>query len=626
VRREAISRLSQRADPWLRRWFPALQLAFDSSAWFVAVLAATVLRYDGEWGKVNLAGALFMALLAAVLQAGIGSAAGLYRRRYHYGSFDEVRVLAISVAGVCAVLLVVALVQGGSWVPRAVPVAAAFIALVLGSATRFCYRLLEDQQLRPDGETSTPLVVYGAGEAGTQITRQLLRSKDGPFRPVAMIDDDLRKRQRRFLGLRVEGTGDDVVEVARRYGSESVLIAIPTITGERLREITNPLVDAGLTVLVLPPVSELLGALRPSDIRPLTVADLLGRHPADIDPASIADYVTGRRVLVTGAGGSIGSELCRQLHQYEPATLVMLDRDESGLHSTQLSIDGRGLLDSSSLVVADIRDRDRMFAVFEQHRPQVVFHAAALKHLPLLEMHPSEAWKTNVVGTHHLLEAAQAVGVTELVNISTDKAADPTSVLGHTKRIGERMTAEVARSTGLSYVSVRFGNVLGSRGSVLTTFERQVASGGPVTVTDPEVTRYFMLVEEAVALTIQAGAFGRPGEVLVLDMGKPVKIAEVARRLAEQADPPVRIVYTGLRPGEKLHEVLMGRGEVDARPHHPLVSQVDVPPLRFEDVRQACSVDGRLSVSSRTLEVAAMWGSSLDATEDASPAADRSAQ
>jgi FlaA1/EpsC-like NDP-sugar epimerase len=232
-------------------------------------------------------------------------------------------------------------------------------------------------------------------------------------------------------------------------------------------------------------------------------------------------------------------------------------------------------------------------------------------------MHPGEAWKTNVVGTHTLLEVAEATDVAVFVNISTDKAADPTSVLGFTKRISERLTAEAAEQTGRRFVSVRFGNVLGSRGSVLTAFERQIEAGGPVTVTHRDVTRYFMLVEEAVALTIQAGALGQPGEVLVLDMGSPVRIADVAQRLIEQADRPVRVVYTGLRPGEKLHEVLHGAGEVDDRPRHPLVSQVVVPPLRFEDVRRAVAVDGRIWVTRETLALAATWGV---ATSDAPPA------
>jgi FlaA1/EpsC-like NDP-sugar epimerase len=319
-----------------------------------------------------------------------------------------------------------------------------------------------------------------------------------------------------------------------------------------------------------------------SDIRPVTHADLLGRHEVDTDVESIAGYVTGKRVLVTGAGGSIGSELSRQLYRFAPASLVLLDRDESALHAVQLSIEGRALLDSRNLVVADIRDRDRVLAVFEEHRPEVVFHAAALKHLPLLEMHPVEALKTNVWGTQNLVDAAIATGVEKFVNISTDKAADPCSVLGYSKRLAERLTATASDHDGAVFLSVRFGNVLGSRGSVLTAFAAQIEAGGPITVTHPDVTRYFMTVEEAVQLVIQAGAVGRDGEALVLDMGEPVKIDDVAKRLIGEADRPIEIVYTGLREGEKLHEVLFGADERGERPCHPRISHVSVPPLSVD--------------------------------------------
>ena len=265
----------------------------------------------------------------------------------------------------------------------------------------------------------------------------------------------------------------------------------------------------------------------------------------------------------------------------------MVDRDESALHAVQLLLEGRALLDSRNLVVCDIRDNARLHAVFAEHRPEVVFHAAALKHLPLLEMHPSEALKTNVYGTYNVIEAARGSGVDRFVNISTDKAADPTSVLGYTKRIAEKLTAKAAHDSTGTYLSVRFGNVLGSRGSVLTAFRSQVAAGGPVTVTDPEVTRYFMTVEESVQLVIQAGAVGDDGEALVLDMGQPVKIDDVARRLAAESERPIDIVYTGLRQGEKLHEVLLGADEIDRRPAHPLISHVSVPPLGVRTVRAA---------------------------------------
>ena len=592
----------------LRRAFPLLQFLADAAAWAIAVPVTTFLRYDMRLDPLNEAGVLATVAVAIVLQGLVGLGLGLYRRRYHYGSFDEVRVLGFCIAIVAAATSVLARGFGGSLVPRSVPVLAGFLALVAAVVCRYVARLVEDRRRRPPVDESEPIVVFGAGDAGNQITRTLLRSPHSPYRPVALLDDDPRLARLQRNGLRVRGVGADALDVAASHGARSVLVAIPSITGERLRLFAAPLLDAGLHVLVLPPVDELLGEVRASDIRPVTVADLLGRHPADVDTAAIAGYITGRRVLVTGAGGSIGSELCRQLQSFEPRTLVMLDRDESGLHGTQLELEGRALLDSPSLVLADIRDRDRVFQVFQQHRPEVVFHAAALKHLTLLELHPAEAWKTNVLGTHHVLEAAEAAGVARLVNVSTDKAADPTSVLGFVKRICERLTADVADRTGLPYVSVRFGNVLGTRGSMLGVFERQIREGGPITVTDPDVSRYFMTPAEAVALTIQAGAIGRPGEVLVLDMGEPVRIAEVAARLAEQSSSDVSIVYTGLRPGEKQHEVLLGAGEVDERPNHPLISQVPVTPLGFDDARAACTVDGRLVLSATSFEVAAGLG------------------
>jgi FlaA1/EpsC-like NDP-sugar epimerase len=284
-------------------------------------------------------------------------------------------------------------------------------------------------------------------------------------------------------------------------------------------------------------------------------------------------------VLVTGAGGSIGSELCRQIYQFDPGELLMLDRDESALHALQLSIFGEARLDLPQAILADIRDDATVDQLFAERRPHVVFHAAALKHVNMLEQYPDEGWKTNVLGTRNVLAAATAVGVTHFINISTDKAANPVNVLGRTKRTAEQLTATYAqRGTG-RYLSVRFGNVLGSRGSVLETFAAQIAQGGPVTITDPEVTRYFMTIAEAVQLVIQAGAIGGNGEALVLDMGAPVRIGDVAAHLISLEGRPIPIKVTGLRPGEKLHEDLFGAGEKGSRPIHAMISHVPVPPL-----------------------------------------------
>ena len=315
-------------------------------------------------------------------------------------------------------------------------------------------------------------------------------------------------------------------------------------------------------------------------MRTVDVQDLIGRRPVDTDVRSIASYVTGKRVMVTGAGGSIGSELCKQLHRFTPAALILVDRDESALHATELEIYGRALLDGPTTVLVDIRDDAALDAVFDQHRPEVVFHAAALKHLTLLERFPAEAVKSNVMGTLRVLDAAYRYGAAHFVNISTDKAANPTSVLGRSKRLAEQLTSYYStRREGTRYLSVRFGNVLGSRGSVVHTFYSQLESGGPLTVTDPDVSRFFMTIPEACQLVIQAGAIGSPGEALVLDMGEPVKIVDVARRMVAMSGKDVDIVFTGLREGEKLREELLGDGESGERPLHPLISHVQVPPL-----------------------------------------------
>jgi FlaA1/EpsC-like NDP-sugar epimerase len=559
----------------------APQVSIDCLAWAVALALAVVMRFDFKVEAVNWTGyALFLPLvLLTQVVAGLGY--GLYIGRWRYGSFEEVAGLAKAVAVTVVALL---LIDGFTVEPRMVPLSASliagFIALVLMGAVRYSLRLARERRKRPSQEVAERIVVFGAGEGGAQVISAMLRDADSPYLPVALLDDDPAKRNLRIMGVPVSGTRVRLGDVAAAQRAKTVLIAIPSADSKVIGSLSKMVADLGLHTKVLPATSELFGdAVRVGDIRDVTPADLLGRHEIKTDLASIAGYLTGRKVLVTGAGGSIGSELCRQIHQFAPAELIMVDRDESALHAVKLSIDGRALLTTPDTVLLCIRDPEAVRRVMTKHRPDVVFHAAALKHLPLLEQYPSEAVLTNVYGTLTLLEAAAEAGVARFVNISTDKAADPISVLGYTKRLAERLTAWVAEDTDGVYLSVRFGNVLGSRGSVLTSFQAQVASGGPITVTHPDVIRYFMTVEEAVELVIQAGAIGRNGEALVFDMGEPVRIDDVARFLADRAERHVEIVYTGLRPGEKLREALLGENEPDHRPLHPLISHVPVPPL-----------------------------------------------
>jgi FlaA1/EpsC-like NDP-sugar epimerase len=559
-------------------------------AWAVAVPVSIVLRYElamspADWGPFSLGGVAVAVAVAVLLQVFVGYGLGLYRGHWRFGSFDEVAHVARSAAVVTVLLAVVNALASERLVPVSVVFGGGIIAVTAMAGFRYTWRLLLERRQRPTRESATPVLVFGAGEAGAQLITSMLRNPRSRYLPVGLLDDDPAKAKLRINGVPVLGGREAVVEVAARTGAEGLIIAVPSAGSELLRSLSDQALEAGIALRILPPIDAILdGVVDEADVRPVTEADLLGRHTIDTDIDSIAGYLTGRRVLVTGAGGSIGSELCRQIHRFSPASLVMLDRDESALHALQLTLEGRAMLDNPELVVADIRDAARMREVFSLHRPQVVFHAAALKHLPLLEMHPTEALKTNVVATKTLLDVAGAHDVERFINISTDKAADPVSVLGWSKRVAERLTASAAEGHAGTYLSVRFGNVLGSRGSVLTAFEAQVAAGGPITVTHPEVTRYFMTVEEAVQLVVQAGAVGRDGEVLVLDMGEPVRIDDVARRLAAEAPRPVSVVYTGLRPGEKLHEVLLGEGEADRRPFHPLISQIPVPPLPPEAI------------------------------------------
>lgn len=552
-------------------------VATDVAAWVVgpALVLTVVARADA--GVIAPAAVTIAVALAIAAHLGVGHLWSRGRASRLSGSYDDVVAVTAAVGAGGLVLLILGVVLEG--MPTGFVVAVP-ITLVLATAGRLVMHHRELLLLRPSPATAERTVVVGAGEGGEELVRLMMRSPASPWLPVAFIDDDPGKSRLRLHGVPVRGRREDLATVAAAARATTVVIAVARADRALVADVLDHATSLGLDVKVLPPPCEVLTRpLEMSDVRPLTPADLLGRDEAVLDVGAISSYLTGRRVLVTGAGGSIGSELCRQVAGFFPSRLVMLDRDESALHALQLSLSGRAMLDERDVVVADIRDRDRLDAVFSEHHPEVVFHAAALKHLPLLEMHPGEGLQTNVGGSLNVLAACSAWGVDRMVNVSTDKAADPSSVLGYTKRIAERLTAWWAVPGELTALSVRFGNVLGSRGSVLTTFGEQIRCGGPVTVTDPEVTRYFMTVEEAAGLVVQAGAIGRPGEVLVLDMGAPVLILDVVRRLMTQAGVDLDVQYTGLRPGEKLHEDLFGAGEVDERPMHPLISHVAVPRL-----------------------------------------------
>lgn len=568
------------SGPRHRQSLRVYQFVFDAIAIAVAIVVAIWLRYEFAFEGTNWLTILLICVGAAGVQFLAGHILALYRRRYQVGSFDEVLSLTGSVALTFLAIGVPILIFGNELgVPRSTPLIAAPLAFLAMALTRYFRRVVQERANRPTPEAE-PVLVYGAGFVGTSLIKRMRTDSKSRFNPVGIIDDSPAEAHAVRSGVHVLGTGTELARVARDTGATAVVVAIARADAAMLQRISDYAAEADLRVLVMPPLDDVLDGRRGmGDLRDISIEDIIGRHPVDTDVATVAGYLTDKRVLVTGAGGSIGAELCRQISKFGPAELMMLDRDESSLQSVQISISGHGLLHTQDVVLADIRDAEAIREVMLTRRPQVVFHAAALKHLPMLEQYPDEAWKTNVLGSLNVLEAAFAAEVDTFVNISTDKAANPSSVLGHSKRLAERLTASYAERKKGRYLSVRFGNVLGSRGSMLPTFTALIEAGGPLTVTHPDVTRYFMTIPEACQLVVQAGGIGRPGEVLILDMGEPVRILDVAKRMIRMSGKPIEIIFTGLRPHEKLHEVLIGAGETDERPYHSKITHAKGEPL-----------------------------------------------
>lgn len=557
----------------------------DVASWFLAAVLLSWVRLVFDLHRVPWSAMWRYALLAVAVHLVVGWVTQLYRGRYRVGSHLELSLLA-------GVTTTAAIVAGLTFVPAnpdfppglawTIPLGA-IPAMALGRIAAKAAAM----QVRVHRERGRERVlVYGAGNAGQQLASLIVFGEDAPYEVVGFLDDDPAKRNLHLGVGRVLGTGEELSQVAVRYCVHTIILAIPSAPASFLRRVTDKVDSAGLRLLTLPAISEIIeGQVQLGQVREVDVEDLLGRGQVRTNLEEVAGYLQGKVVLITGAGGSIGSEIARQVHNLGPSQLVLLDRDESGLHGTQLDLYGHALLNTPDMVLCDIRDAEALDRVFARHRPEVVFHAAALKHLPMLEMYPAEGWKTNVLGTLNVLECAARYGVSDFVTISTDKAADAISVLGKTKRKSEELTSWFGQQGCGTYLSVRFGNVLGSRGSVLHTFLRQIERGGPLTVVHPDIERYFMTIPEAVQLVIQAGAIGLPGDVLVLDMGEPVRILDVARRLIWKSGKDIDIVYTGLRPGEKLTEALFSAHEGCVSAGHPLINKVHVPPLDPQTVR-----------------------------------------
>ena len=565
------------------------QAAFDFACWVVAMPLAVAFRYDFSAPMEDMRRGIQIGLIMGSFQVVAGLLLHLYRGRYKFGSFDEVSGVVITAALVGGSITLAALLTADHYVPRSTPILATGMALTAMLAGRFLVRSIRER--RRITRSGPRTIVLGAGDAGDELIKAMLLDPNSDYDPVALLDDDLAKQRLRLHGVPVRGTSNDIGSMAASEQASILVVAIASVDAQQLLAWERDARAAQITMRVIPSTQDIIGgAVTLGDISNVTEEDLLGRRPIHTEESGIAAMLAGRRVLITGAGGSIGSELARQVHRYGPAYLGLLDRDESALHAVQLSIQGRALLDSDDLILADIRDGARIRTAMGHVMPDVVIHAAALKHMPMLERSPDEAFKTNVLGTRNVLIAARECGVPIFVNISTDKAADPENVLGYSKKMTERLTAGIQAPIDGRYLSVRFGNVLGSRGSVLTAFRAQIATGGPVTVTDPEVTRYFMTIPEAVHLVLQAATIGSDAETLILDMGTPVRIADVAQHMIGKSGRDIAIVYTGLRKGEKLHEVLAGADEVGERTKHSLITQVCVKPLGPDEVDEAAAL------------------------------------
>ena len=426
-------------------------------------------------------------------------------------------------------------------------------------------------------ENAKPTLIVGAGAAGTLLVRQMLMHPAMRMDPIAFVDDDPEKLRKDIYGVRILGAIKDIERIVDTMGITKVVIAMPSLPIKKLNEVYDVARKTGAECVILPNIDDVMsGNLHVQQLRNVEIEDLLGRDPVHLDQTMIEKQLRGKKILVTGAGGSIGSEICRQVAKFKPKEIVILGHGENSIYQLNMELVGKYSQHFTiTPVIADVQDRKRIFEVMDKYKPDVVYHAAAHKHVPLMELNPREAVKNNILGTRNVAEAASHARVKAFVMVSTDKAVNPPNIMGATKRLCEMIVQDMAtRSEYTKFVAVRFGNVLGSRGSVIPLFKKQIAEGGPITVTHPDIVRYFMTIPEAAQLVIQAGALARGGEIFVLDMGQPVKIVELAKnliRLSGFDEGDIEIKFTGLRPGEKMYEELLNEGEVNPKQVFPKI-------------------------------------------------------
>jgi FlaA1/EpsC-like NDP-sugar epimerase len=499
----------------------------------------------------------------------------LYRKAWEYASIGELMIiLKVVTFSILMVGILQPIIFHHTYF-RLLAVTWLLHILLIGGS-RYCWRMFRGAILSKANNKKRTLII-GAGSAGMMVARQLSKSNEAHLLPVAFIDDDLKKQQLDILGIPVFGTVIDIKQAVEELDIDNVIIAIPSLSKRELNKIFQECAKTNAKTQILPMLEDLVtGKVSVKQFRDVQVEDLLGREPINLNIDSISEYVTNKVVLVTGAGGSIGSEICRQISTFRPSKLVLVGHGENSIYSIEMELKEKFKDKKIEFVpvIADLQDANKMMAVMNNYHPDVVYHAAAHKHVPLMEGNPEEAVKNNLIGTMNTAKAASWSKVKTFVMISTDKAVNPTSVMGATKRLAEMMIQYMDQKSDTKFVAVRFGNVLGSRGSVIPLFKKQIEKGGPVTVTHPDMIRYFMTIPEASRLVIQAGALAKGGEIFVLDMGDPVKIVDLAENLIKLSGNTVEdigIEFTGIRPGEKLFEELLNKDEVHEQQIYPKI-------------------------------------------------------
>jgi FlaA1/EpsC-like NDP-sugar epimerase len=558
-----------------RHYFLADVIIFS----FTPIIALT-LRIENV-GEISLytSSLIFLIPIYEIIKLSIFYFLGLYKRVWRYASIEE--YTRIILAGFFVLILQLSVTEIFQkyvfWItptlPRSVPIIDAILAIGFFGTLRYSVRILNLIRQRTTRDiNANPVIIVGAGAAGVRIVKEIQSNLKVNLIPIAFVDDDVNKVGSRISGISVEGTTKDLAALVARFNAKDVIIALPSAHGDFIREIFNTCRSLDVKTRLLPSLNELIdGSITVKSLRSVRIEDILRRDPVKIDLESVRDFIKYKRVLVTGGGGSIGSELCRQVTKFSPSSLTIVGHGENSIFEIQDELLRNNNSIKLNCVIADIRDYRRLDQIFKQHNPAIIFHAAAHKHVPLMEENPSEAITNNILGTLNLCELSVKHKVNHLVLISSDKAVNPTSVMGTTKRIAELIVKHYAAHFQKAFLAVRFGNVLDSRGSVVPTFKKQIENGGPITVTHPEIKRYFMTIPEAALLVMQAASLGKGGEIFLLDMGRPVKIIDLAKDLIKLSgvnENMIDIVYTGLRPGEKLFEELVLDGETTEKTIH----------------------------------------------------------